>query len=435
MRASGVVHFAKTPNMNKNTLFFFLTSLFLNHLMASVHEPIITELGEDYILKGKTSKIWIENAKVLSAVSTSAGLTLKTNSVGQSLIRQNNDLIKVLVVPTGSRKTYQDWLRLSQKFVNLSVAFCDDVVCLKGKLFRLEDFKKLIELIEKNESSLYFALNVDEELRRQLNLWFENRLRESGLTPMKIMYGQPWRLNYSAKESASDYKAAVKRFGVLAVENKQKIDIADNIHVEVKITEIKKDFGQNLGLKWPSQYNAQIVSDHAAFTDPILAVLNAHETTGDIKVLASPNLVCRSGKEAEFFAGGEFPIKVLNFKFQDIVWKKYGIMMKLKPTVDAIGQMSLGIESEISSIDTSRSVDGIPALFTNRVSSFFDLIESKTIALSGLIKNEVSKNSDGLPFLSQIPVLGLLFSSKEFKENKSELVIFVTPTLMKSESL
>lgn len=415
---------------------FFITWTFLvfpNYVFASTADHIIIELGEDYTLKGITTKIWIENAKILSATSAANGIILKTLSIGQTLIRQNNHLINISVVPTGSQKTFQDWLKLSQKFIGINVDFCQDVVCLKGKLYRFEDFKKIIQLIEKNESSLYLALSVDDDLKIQLNLWYENRLRENGLTPLKIVYAYPWRLNYSAKEMALDYKVFARKFGILALENKQKIEIADNIHVEVKITEIKKDFGRTLGLKWPAQYTAQIIEQQANLTSPLEAVINAHENQGDIKVLASPNLVCRSGKEAEFFAGGEFPIKVLNFKFQDIVWKKYGIIMKVKPTVDSIGQMSLGIDSEISSIDASRSIDGIPALFTNRVSSYFDLIESKTIALSGLIKNESSQNREGLPFLSRIPILGSLFSSQEFKENKSELVIFVTPKLMRTE--
>ncbi len=420
----------------KKNIFLIVLGLCLNlktWAIAASSNSIVIELGEDYTLKGNTTKIWIENSKVLSATSGAGGVLLKTASIGQSLIRQNNRLIKVSVVPTGSKKTFEDWQRLSQKFVGVTTEFCDDVVCLKGRLYRIEDYKKIIKMIEENESSLYMALTLDDSLKTQLNLWFENRLRESGLTPLKIVFGQPWRLNYSAKESSTDYKNATRKFGVLALENKQKIDIADNIRVEVKITEVRKDFGQNLGIRWPEQYAAQIVGNKLAVDSALPAFLNAQEHQGNIKILASPVLICRSGKEAEFFAGGEFPIKVLNFKFQDIVWKKYGIILKLKPTIDAIGQMSLGIESEISSIDGSRSVDGIPGLFTNRVSSYFDLIESKTIALSGLIKNETSQNVDGLPFLSRLPILGTLFSSKEFKENKTELVIFVTPQLMKAE--
>ena len=395
--------------------------------------PLIVELGEDHILKGRTSKIWIENAKVISAQSGGSGVVLKPVALGTSLIRQNDQAIKVIVVPINSKKTYKDWLLQSQKFLGITVDICENVVCLRGKLFRFQDFKRITDLIEKQNSSIYFGMELSDELKEQVNAFTENHLRNSGLTPLKVIYTQPWKLNYSNKETAADYTQALRKIGILAVENKQKMDIADNVRVEIQVTEVKKDFGRTLGIKWPDQYQAQIIDGNLNAGQTIAGVINTQENEGQIKVLATPNLVCRSGKEAEFFAGGEFPIKILNYKVQDIVWKKYGIIMKVKPTVDSAGQISLQIESEVSSIDASRTVDGIPGLHTHRVSSYFDFIKSKTIALSGLIKNESSTNSEGLPFLSSLPILGSLFSSKQFKENKSELVIFVTPQLMRND--
>ena len=401
--------------------------------IISLASPIIIELGEEYNLAGKTNKIWIENAKVLTAESRGQSVALKGKMLGMTLLRQNEHALKVVVVPINSKKTFQDWQKLSQQFLDIRVDFCEDVVCLKGKLFRFHDYIRIVNLIEQHSSAIYLSLETGDLIKDKLNLFIENNLRNYGLTPLKTIYASPWKLNYSDKELALDYKLALLKLGIKAVENKQKIEIADNVRVEIQITEVKKDFGQTIGINWPSQYQAQIVNNNLGLTEGIGAVLNAQENQGQIKILAKPNLVCRSGKEAEFFAGGEFPIKVLNFKFQDIVWKKYGIIMKLKPTVDSAGQISLQIESEVSSIDASRTIDGIPGLHTNRVSSYFDFIKSKTIALSGLIKNEASTNSEGLPFLSRLPILGALFSSKEFKENKSELVIFVTPQLMKNE--
>ena len=136
--------------------------------------------------------------------------------------------------------------------------------------------------------------------------------------------------------------------------------------------------------------------------------------------------------KSQFFAGGEFPLITLAGKDnrQIVNWKKYGITLNFKPLVNSVGQMSLAIETEVSTIDKSKEVQGIPALLTHKVSSFFDLVESKTIALSGLIKNESGLSNSGLPFLKSLPLLGKLFSSEDFLENKSELVIFVTPQIM-----
>ena len=86
-------------------------------------------------------------------------------------------------------------------------------------------------------------------------------------------------------------------------------------------------------------------------------------------------------------------------------------------------------------LDPSHSIEGVPALLTNRIESHFDLKKSRTIALSGLLKSEWFRNSEGLPGLSQIPVLGYLFSSKAYKNDETELVIFVTPEVIQPESI
>jgi pilus assembly protein CpaC len=184
------------------------------------------------------------------------------------------------------------------------------------------------------------------------------------------------------------------------------------------------------GLKWPDTYSARILPQGLERTEDLIFNGKALEESGHGKILASPNIICRSGKEAEFLAGGEFPIKILNYKVQDIVWKRYGILLRVKPKADSAGRISLSIETEISTIDKSTAVDGVPGLLTNRVSSHFDLTQPRTIALSGLIKNEDGTSSAGIPYLSRVPILGPLFSSKDFQEKRTELVIFVRPSIL-----
>lgn len=165
-----------------------------------------------------------------------------------------------------------------------------------------------------------------------------------------------------------------------------------------------------------------------------MVALKALESKGLGKVLASPTLNCRSGAEAEFHAGGEFPIRLTGFRRQAVEWKKHGVVLKVKPEADSLGAIKLSIDSEISLIDNSQLVDGLPALKINRVSSHFDLKESNTIALSGLIQESWSRGQSGLFGLSQIPVLGALFRSHDFLNYKSELIIFVTPEVVDTET-
>jgi pilus assembly protein CpaC len=416
----------------KNILLLSVVTILIN-LPVFAKELIAIELGQDHLLTKKFSKVWIENPTLISAQPKGSQVYLKALGIGRTQIRLDNESYTVVSTPIGSLKTFTDWTLLSKKFLGLQVDFCEDVVCLKGKLYRYTDFEKILQLIQMHGSALYWAVDADDILKKKISAYSEKFLRDKGLTPLKLMYGQPWRIQYTSKDFASDYKKSMQLLGILAVENKQKIEVADNVRVAVQITEVKKEFGRAIGIKWPGTYSAQILDGEATKILPIDVSAIANENEGQVKVLASPTLICRSGKEAEFFAGGEFPIRILNFKVNDVVWKKYGIGMKIKPVIDSIGQMSIQIESEVSSLDKSVSVDGIPGIHTHRVLSHFDLIKSQTIALSGLLKNETGDSSEGVPFLKQIPILGHLFSSQDYRESKTELVIFVTPELMKQE--
>ena len=181
--------------------------------------PVIIELGEEYTLSGKTNKIWIENAKILTAESRGQSVVLKGKMLGMTLLRQNEQALKVIVVPINSKKTFQDWQKLSQLFLDIHVDFCDDVVCLKGKLFRFQDYIRIVNLIEQYNSAIYLSLETDDLMKDKLNLYIENNLRNNGLTPLKTIYASPWKLNYSDKELAQDYKQSLLKLGIKAAEN------------------------------------------------------------------------------------------------------------------------------------------------------------------------------------------------------------------------
>ena len=230
------------------------------------------------------------------------------------------------------------------------------------------------------------------------------------------------------------FKKTLHRLGVELYLKPQLAELSDNVEVNVKIVELSKNFYRKYGMQWPSQFNAEILSSgKLKMADSFEISLNAAESSGEAKILASPRLIARNEKEASFFAGGEFPMRVSSHKQSRIEWRKFGISLKLKPKLDSLGQLSLELETEISSVNAALRVDDVPAVQVNKVSSHFDTISGKTIALSGLVRHESSQSLEGLSFLSQIPIIGTLFSSRNFIENKSELVIFVTPKLLSTE--
>lgn len=412
-------------------MILWLLTFCLSSFAASAPKELRLELGEDLRLTDTFTKIWIENKKLIVAHKKQNKVSIKAIKTGITHFRLDNVLTKVVISPIGSKKTFADWDVLSKKFVGLHAAYCGAHVCLTGTLYRIADYQRIVENIKKYNSKIYLSLSVLPEITTELQKYIEDSLRKKGLTPLKVQFTDLWKIYYSKIKFKSEYENTMQELGLYLEHAPQTTDIADNIKVAVKVVEISKNFERKLGIRWPDNYQAQVIANSQFVgADSFELSINAAEKAGEAKVLASPNLICRSGKEADFFAGGEFPIKILGLRSKEIMWKRYGIGLKMKPLIDALGQMSLQIETEVSTLDRSITVDDIPALHTNRVSSFFDLISSRTIAISGLIKSEVSENSEGLPFLKNIPVLGRLFMSKNFQENKSELVIFVTPELM-----
>ncbi|MEK6555697.1 MAG: type II and III secretion system protein [Bdellovibrionota bacterium] len=184
-----------------------------------------------------------------------------------------------------------------------------------------------------------------------------------------------------------------------------------------------------MGVSWPSSLSAQI-SPKLKGPSSIEVTLQAIEDEGLGQILASPTLLAKSGGQAEFLAGGEIPIRLSNNKRLEVTWKRHGIFLQMKPQADLSNQIKMDLTVEVSMLDGASSIDGLPAIKTNKISSQFDLAKAETIVLSGLVRNDWSSSSSGLPGLKNLPVLGALFSSRSFLESRTELVIFVTPQVI-----
>jgi pilus assembly protein CpaC len=158
-------------------------------------------------------------------------------------------------------------------------------------------------------------------------------------------------------------------------------------------------------------------------------------SNGDAGVLASPELATRSGGEAKFLAGGQVPLPVTSPTGQiSVTFKDYGIKLNVMPVVDDNNLIQAKLETEVSSIDPSVRVQGIPGFLTRSTSSDINLKSGQTIVLSGLVNQDLSNNINKFPWLGDVPILGVFFKSKNFQANRSDLVMFVTPTVVDPSS-
>ncbi|MFH2126761.1 MAG: type II and III secretion system protein family protein [Pseudomonadota bacterium] len=166
----------------------------------------------------------------------------------------------------------------------------------------------------------------------------------------------------------------------------------------------------------------------------IMGFLDVLKENGLAKILAEPNLVAASGQEADFLAGGEFPIPVPQRENITILFKNFGVRLRFKPTVLSNGKIRMEVEPEVSELDFSTAVviSGyvVPGLTTRRAKTQLDLDTGQNFGMAGMFRDDLSQVVSKIPLLGDIPILGVLFRSTEFQHKKTELVIAVTPEIV-----
>ncbi|MBV8535212.1 MAG: type II and III secretion system protein family protein, partial [Alphaproteobacteria bacterium] len=169
------------------------------------------------------------------------------------------------------------------------------------------------------------------------------------------------------------------------------------------------------------------------------SLLQALESNGLVKTLAEPNLTAVSGETASFLVGGQFPVPSPQPSGGGttitVTYKDFGVRLTFTPVVLSSGQINLKIATEVSQLSTEGAITingfNIPALSMRRAVTTVELPSGGSIAIAGLLQNNIQNTIQGLPGLKDIPVLGSLFSSTLFQRNESDLVIAVTPLLVK----
>jgi pilus assembly protein CpaC len=198
--------------------------------------------------------------------------------------------------------------------------------------------------------------------------------------------------------------------------------------------------------KQPMVGETQIFSDFLnlflfSYKDQFGAVVKALQSKGLFESLAEPNLVAESGKEASFLAGGEFPVPVVQGSggsmAVSIMFKEFGIRLNFTPQVNG-DRVHLKVRPEVSTLDFNNAVvlQGfrIPALSTRRTETELELQDGQTFAIAGLMNNKVASTMQKIPGIGDIPVLGMLFRSKAAQKEQTELVVMITPEILKMNS-
>ncbi|WP_035725850.1 type II and III secretion system protein family protein [Bradyrhizobium murdochi] len=249
----------------------------------------------------------------------------------------------------------------------------------------------------------------------------------------------------------------------------------DQVMLKVTVAEVRRDIIKQLGIDLSANMNygtaavvfrnnnpftansAPLVPDNGllgaalnkAGVPTVTATLRAMESAGVVRTLAEPNLTTISGESATFISGGEFPIPtgvscqtsttgVISGCVQTVSFKKFGISLNFTPVVLTEGRISLRVMTEVSEVSTENALQGgaggttIPSIKTRRAETTLEIPSGGSIAMAGLIQEQTKQAINGLPGVDQIPIFGQLFRSQDYVNHQTELMVIVTPYVVRA---
>jgi len=459
-------------------LLFFTTSICL------AEERIDIYLGEVKILKLRDiERIAIGNPTMVSnSLINNGQLLLIGEAAGSSSLHiwfkddsEKDYTIHVIEAPGNLYKRKLEVEKILSDLEGLEVGIVGNKIVLSGLVAfgHEETINTVIQTYEEVVININFAINTLVREKAEI----EELLADVAGLKVRIV-GKRVIVSGEIDESYEDVISTVVGEFATAM-NLTRIGHHDMeepsnkmVLMNIKITEFNKNYSDTLGIAWqnsvagPSAAFALDGATNSVFRTPLTAStadlagnpsgltagnaisalgyfgiaaeissrINLAVSSGNALILAEPRLAARSGGEATFLAGGEFPIEISNINGTTVEFKQFGIQLTVRPTVDRNNNIRAYVETELSAVDQSVAVNGIPGLISRKTSADVVLASGETLVMSGLINQEASKDISGLKFLSEIPILGALFRSKTFRDKKSELVIFLTPSVFNANS-
>jgi pilus assembly protein CpaC len=246
----------------------------------------------------------------------------------------------------------------------------------------------------------------------------------------------------------------------------------DQVMLKVTVAEVRRDIVKQMGVDLSASmnygtaivnfnnsnpftaYGRSLVSGNGASVSAltkglpsVTATLRAMESAGVVRTLAEPNLTAISGESATFIAGGEFPVPAgyscdptTHVCTTQISFKKFGISLNFTPVVLTEGRISLRVMTEVSELSNDNAITlnqagnslTVPSIKTRRAETTLEIPSGGSMAMAGLIQEQTKQAINGLPGLDQLPVLGALFRSQDYVNNQTELMVLVTPYVVRA---
>jgi pilus assembly protein CpaC len=409
--------------MNKKTLIAHALAVLLlvPGIVAAAEKQITVFVGEVRILQpGSVDRVAVGNGKLLSTTVLDNGqLLMLAEDAGETtmhlwLTNGREEDYKVVIVPKDSNRLMAELTVLLEHIGDIQVKEVGERLYLTGSVLKTDEellktvlgnYPGVIDLTRKADPDVLFARELNKMVYMDVKITEFNtdKLQQLGINWSDAIAGPSAGFAWD--------KPTNRQFRAQADET------------------LAPSFSGDLPLNVPGALG------FFGLASEITSRINILASTGDAIILAEPKLSARSGGQAEFLAGGEIPVITTgNLGSSNVEYKEFGIKLNIAPVVDAHNNIMANVATEVSAVDRSNSVGDVPAFITRRTATDIQMRDGQTLVMSGLIDRDAGKSIEKIPFLGDIPILGALFRSTNFNDNRTELVIFVTPTVFDAES-
>ncbi|MBI5511830.1 MAG: pilus assembly protein N-terminal domain-containing protein [Deltaproteobacteria bacterium] len=331
----------------------------------------------------------------------------------------------------------------------IKVRTVKDTVVLEGNVLTLADIEKADEVVQ-IYPQVRNLVKLDPSAHAHIAEAINKELSSAGLVNARAnVVGATIFLEGMVDTQADLQKAEIITRAIAKnVQSVLRIGASRMVELDVEFVEISKKSLDRIGIRWPTDINGTLQLDYSRTTvltgasRPDVEFLTGGAsataslglalqfTDGVSRTLARPRLVTASAVEARFLAGGEVPIPIVTQNQVHIEYKEYGIRLKITPVAEGSGAIQTKILAEISDVDPSVTVMGVPGFISRRVDTEVTVKDGETIVLSGLLHVAEGKDITKVPILGHVPIVGELFKSRQFQDKQTELAVFVTPRLI-----
>ena len=417
----------------------FLFSLPFPSLGASTEgAPIFLELGEQRVLDLPELKQYSVSGDSVRYTRIQGGEQLLLKAVHEGLstlfIKLSGSESRTHLIRVELSKAHPhspELLRALNQIESSEVIDQGKHFILRGVVRSIHEARAIADL--KN----LFPSNIIDETTLEDGWYEQSRIQLESLVkshPGLSLISREGSLQVQgAISNPSEQEGLIKKIKAIqpltSIDIQTRKDSDPTLYFKIFLLEVKKEWMSKLGVGWPEAApgSLNLSANQFLVSKPLDLTINALSERGLARVLSSPELVVKAPGQAELFAGGELPIRQKS-KFSDsVIWKNVGLSLKLDVKEYLGEKVRITVETEMSHLDSVLTNDHIPGIKTNRIKTLVDGTLDQPLLLSGLLQEDFHDNMKGLPALSDLPILGKLFSSEDYQNNRSELVAVLLP--------